>query len=84
MSIKYSYSPLEPGQKLLSVKFTNDEGLEFTKSVCIPYLPDGSVNKSYFDEIIEGQLRGMEYKQSIGSIEFEPPSVKSDYVAPTE
>lgn len=83
MSFTHSYSPLEPEQKILKIKFTNDDGLEFTKIVNVPYQPDGSLNESYLNEIIEGQVRSVEYKLSIGSIEFGEPEPENTYVPPT-
>lgn len=82
MAFTHSHSPLEPGQKTLNLKFTNDDGLEFIKVVNIPYNPDGSVNESYLNEIIEGQVRSVEYKSSIGVIEFGEPEPENTYVPP--
>ena len=82
MSFTHSYPPLESGQKIVKIKFTNNDGLEFTKSVNVPYNPDGSLNESYLNEIIEGQVRSVAYKLSIGSIEFGEPDPENTYVPP--
>ena len=42
MSFTHSYSPLESGQKTVNIKFTNDDGLEFTKTINVPYHSDGT------------------------------------------
>ena len=82
MSFTHSYSPLEPGQKLVKIKFTNQDGMEFTKTVNIPYHSDGTLNELYFNEIIEGQIRSIAYKMSISSIEFGEPEPENTYVPP--
>jgi hypothetical protein len=82
MSFTHSYSPLESGQKTVNIKFTNDDGLEFTKTINVPYHSDGTLNESYLNEIIEGQVRSVEYKLSIGSIEFGEPEPENTYVPP--
>ena len=82
MSITYSYPELTEGQKSVNIRFLNDQGLEFSKTINIPYNFDGTLNKSYFDEIIEGQLRGVEYKLSIGAIEFTEPELENSYTPP--
>jgi hypothetical protein len=83
MTITYSYPELTEGQKTVNIKFLNDEGLEFTKTVNVPYNSDGTLNQSYFNEIIEGQLRSVEYKLSIGAIEFSEPEPENNYKPPT-
>jgi hypothetical protein len=83
MSFTHSYSPLEPGQKTVNIKFTNDDGLQFAKTINVPYNSDGTLNESYFNEIVDGQVRSVEYKLSIGSIEFGEPEPENTYVPPT-
>jgi hypothetical protein len=39
----------------------------------IPHLEDGSIDEDYFNEILEGQLRGVENKAAIGVISFVDP-----------
>jgi hypothetical protein len=82
MAITYSHPELTEGQKIVTVKFVNDDGLELTKVVNIPYNSDGSLNESYFQEILEGQLRSVEYKVSVGALEFGEPEPESTYVPP--
>lgn len=82
MAITYSHPELTEGQKTVTVKFANDGGLELTKVVNVPYNSDGSLNESYFQEILEGQLRSVEYKVSVGALEFGEPEPESTYVPP--
>jgi hypothetical protein len=82
MSFTYSYPSPEPGQKTINIKFTNEDGLELTKTINVPYNSDGSLNESYLNEIIEGQVRSVEYKLSIGSIEFGEPELENSYTPP--
>ena len=82
MAITYSHPELTKGQKTVTVKFVNDDGLELTKVVNIPYNSDGSLNESYFQEILEGQLRSVEYKVSVGALEFGEPEPENTYVPP--
>jgi hypothetical protein len=82
MSITHSYSEITPGQKSISVRFLNEEGLEHKKELNVPYNSDGSVNESYWNQIIEDQIRGIEHKLSLGVIEFGEPEPESTYVPP--
>jgi len=82
MNITYSHDPLEPNQKHLQVSFKNELGLEFLKTINVPYNPDGTLNKEYFDQILEDQLRGVQHKVSLGAIDFVEPQEKVSYEAP--
>lgn len=78
MAITYTVPELSEGQKIATVKFTDENGLEFTKTVNVPYLSDGSLNESYWNEILEGQLRGINNKLSLGVIEFSEPGLEPE------
>lgn len=82
MTISYSYPELQEGQKTVTIRFTNDEGLEVSKVANIPYNLDGSRNVKYFQEILDGQLRSVEYKVSVGALEFGEPETEDTYVPP--
>jgi len=82
MAITYSYPELTEGQKTVNIKFLNDDGLEFTKTVNVPYNSDGTLNESYFNEILEGQLRSVNHKLNLGVIEFGEPESENTYVPP--
>jgi hypothetical protein len=82
MSIKCTYDPIEKDQKYLTLKFLNDDGLEFTKVINVPYNSNEKINESYLTEIIEAQIRSVEYKLSIGAVEFQSPVPKNSYTPP--
>jgi len=46
--------------------------------VNIPHLEDGSVDADYLQEILEGQLRGVENKAAIGVISFVDPDAAEE------
>lgn len=85
MTITYEIPELTEGQKTASVKFVDENGLEFTKIVNVPYSSDGSLDESYWNEILEGQLRNINNKLSLGMIEFSEPMLEPEtpYEAPT-
>lgn len=64
------------GKDNVNVTFKNEKGEIFTKSVNIPKNEDGSIDQEYFDNILEGQLRGVENKVRVGAITFVDPSKK--------
>ena len=59
----------------VEVTFTNDEGFIHKRQVNIPHLPDGSIDETYFQEILDGQLRGVNNKLVVGAITFVDPNV---------
>jgi hypothetical protein len=61
------------GKTYVTVVFKNENGEIFTKSVNIPRNEDGSIDDDYFNDILEGQLRGVENKAKIGAITFVAP-----------
>ena len=85
MTITYQIPELTENQKTAIVIFKNEDGLEFRKTVSVPYNSDGSLNESYWHEILEGQLRGINNKLSLGTIEFSEPVLEPEtpYEAPT-
>lgn len=84
MSVTYEIPELTENQKTAVVIFKNEDGLEFRKTVVVPYNSDGSLNESYWHEILEGQLRGLNNKLSLGMVEFSEPMVEPEtpYEAP--
>lgn len=85
MSVTYTVPELSEGQKTATVKFVDENGLEFAKVVNVPYSPDGSLDESYWHEILEGQLRNVNNKLALGMVEFSEPSLEPEtpYEAPT-
>lgn len=74
MAITYTVDNYEETDKSVKVTFTNSEGLVHERYVNIPHNEDGTVNEEYFQEILEGQLRGVENKLVIGVITFAEPN----------
>lgn len=65
----------------VEVTYTDiDTGFIHKRTVNVPRKPDGSgeFDEEYFNEILEGQLRGVQNKLNIGAIAFiEPESTES-------
>lgn len=76
--ITYEVPDILDGKNYVNVVFKNEDGDIFTKSVNIPRNEDGSVDNEYFNDILEGQLRGVENKAKIGAITFVAPGQKPD------
>jgi hypothetical protein len=74
MSITYVVDEFDSSDRQVKVTYTNDEGLIYEKYVNIPHNEDGSVNEEYFQEILEGQLRGVQHKNSLSVITFIEPT----------
>lgn len=60
----------------VEVTYENVEGFIHKRNVNIPHLEDGSIDEEYFQEILEGQLRGVNNKISVGAIQFVDPSAE--------
>jgi hypothetical protein len=83
MTITYTLSEFEPTDKQVKITFLNEEGLVHERHINIPHLEDGSVDETYLQEIIEGQLRGVENKIRVNAITFIEP-VESTPIELTE
>ena len=70
----YIVAEYEPTDKTVEVTYINENDFEYKRIVNIPHFEDGSVDEEYFQEILEGQLRGVENKIKIGMIEFKDPN----------
>ncbi len=66
-------------QKYVTIVYKNEDGKIFTKSVNIPRNEDGSIDEDYFNDILDAQLRGVENKWKVGSIEFSDPGKPLDH-----
>lgn len=64
----------------VQVTYINDEGFVHKRMVNIPHLPDGSVDEVYFEEILEGQLRGVNNKLAVNAISFVDPNATEESV----
>jgi hypothetical protein len=54
----------------VEVTYENIDGFIHRRNVNIPHLEDGSIDEEYFNEILEGQLRGVNSKVIVGAIQF--------------
>ena len=93
MTITYTapaVSEIPEGDTTVEVTYTNEAGLTHSRSVNVPRLEDGSVNEEYYQEILEGQLRGVENKAAVNVITFVDPNAPEEATettgeeAPTE
>ena len=74
MAIAYTCAGIGATDTTVSVTYTNDDGFTHEISINIPRLEDGSVDEEYYQEILEGQLRGVENKLKVGVISFTDPN----------
>ena len=73
MITTYIVDEFEPTDRNVKITFVNDDGFIHERNINIPHLEDGSVDENYFQEIIEGQLRGVENKIKVNAIQFVDP-----------
>ena len=66
----------------VEVTYENAEGFIHKRNINIPHFEDGSIDEEYFQEILEGQLRGVNNKIAVGAISFIDPNepVESELV----
>jgi len=76
MTITYVVSEYTAEDKTVEVTYENSAGLVHKRNINIPHLEDGSIDENYFQEILEGQLRGVENKAKMGVIQFIDPIVE--------
>ncbi len=62
----------------VEVIYTNDAGFTHTRNINVPRLENGSVDEEYYQEILEGQLRGVENKIRVGAVTFIDPNAVSE------
>lgn len=74
MAITYEVSEYKIGDKTAEMVFTNENGLVYKRQVNIPYIDENTIDENYFQEILEGQFRGVENKIKIGIIDFKDPN----------
>lgn len=75
MAITYTVASFGPEDNSAEVTYENSEGLIHKRQVNIPKFDDGTIDEDYFNEILEGQLRGVENKIKIGVVSFTDPSI---------
>lgn len=74
MSITYEMATYAAEDTTVEVTYTNADGHTHKRTINIPRLEDGSVDADYLQEILEGQLRGVENKVAVGAITFVDPN----------
>lgn len=72
----YIVGEYEPTDKTVEVTYVNENNFEHKRTINIPHLQDGSIDEDYFQEILEGQLRGVENKDKLGIIAFSNPETE--------
>jgi hypothetical protein len=80
----YIVSNYQETDTTVKVEYVNHDGFIHTRTVNIPHLENGSIDQEYFNEILEGQLRGVENKESLGVITFVDPNTADEPSAPDE
>lgn len=83
MITTYVVAEFEPTDKTVEVTYFNENNFEYKRIVNIPHFEDGSVDEVYFQEILNGQLSGVENKLRVGVIEFRDPTAESIGIAST-
>lgn len=73
MAITYTVAEYTTEDKTVQVTFENSEGLIHKRTINIPHNEDGTIDEEYFQEILEGQLRGVENKLRVGAVTFIEP-----------
>lgn len=69
----YIVAEYQSNDKTVEVTYINEENLVYKRNVNIPHNEDGTIDETYFEQILEGQHRGVENKFKIGMIEFKSP-----------
>jgi hypothetical protein len=78
MITTYIVDEFEPTDRHVKITFKNDDGFIHERYINIPHLEDGSVDEDYFQEIIQGQLRGVENKVRVGAVSFVDPNQENN------
>lgn len=74
MITTYTVADYLESDRHVEVTYTNDEGFVHKRMVNIPHLSDGSIDETYFEEILDGQLRGVNNKLVVEAITFVDPN----------
>lgn len=79
--ITYTVGEYTDSDNSVEVTYTNSQGFVYKRQVNIPHLEIGqyaegesSIDQIYFQEILEGQLRGVINKVKMGLITFVDPN----------
>jgi|TARA_B100000085_G_C18538885_1_gene511125 hypothetical protein len=78
MSISYTVAGIGTGDTTVEVTYTNADSHEHKRTLNIPYLENGEIDTEYWQEILDGQLRGVQNKSTLGVISFVDPNAESE------
>jgi hypothetical protein len=70
MAITYTLAEYTEQDRTVEVTFENSDGLVHKRTINIPHNEDGTIDEEYFQEILVGQLRGVENKLRVGAVTF--------------
>jgi hypothetical protein len=76
MIITYTVAEYTSEDRTVEVTYENSDGFIYKRFVNIPHFEDGSIDENYFQEILDGQVRGIENKTKIGVILFIDPNAE--------
>jgi hypothetical protein len=76
MIITYTVAEYTTEDTSVEITFENENGFIHKRHINIPHNEDGSVDEDYFQEILEGQMRGVENKIKLGIITFNNPETE--------
>ena len=78
MSITYTVAGIGTGDTTVEVTYTNADSHEHKRTLNIPYLENGEIDTEYWQEILDGQLRGVQNKSTLGVISFVDSNAESE------
>ena len=78
--ITYTIADFEETDNTVEVTYTNADGHTHVRTLNIPHLEDGTIDQEYWEDILEGQLRGVEHKVRVNAISFVDPDAEPDDV----
>lgn len=84
MNITYEVGDFTDDDTSVEVTYADEAGLTHTRTVNLPRNEDGTLDQEYFDEILEGQLRGVISKLRVRAITFTDPTAEEEGEAATE
>jgi hypothetical protein len=71
--ITYEVSDFTDKDNTVEVVYSNENGQVHKRALNIPRNSDGSLIEELWEEILEGQLRGVERKAEVNAISFVDP-----------
>ena len=74
MAITYSVTTFTDADTQAEVVYTNEQGFTHTRMINLPRDSSGTLIQEQYDEILAGQLRGVENKASLNVIAFIDPN----------